>query len=69
MEIARETLSISGAEVKDLILPDSFDGLVAARDIISSYERARATAYEWFNHRELLSEPLQRGVAKGFGWK
>ena len=69
MEIARETLSISGAEVKDLILPDSFDGLVAARDIISSYERARATAHEWFNHRELLSKPLQRGVAKGFGWK
>ena len=69
IEIAKETLSASGAQVSDLVLPESFDELVPARDIISSYERARATAYEWFNHRELLSEPLQRGVAKGFGWK
>lgn len=69
MEIARETLAARGAEIIDLVLPDSFDELVPARDIISSYERARATAHEWFNHRDLLSPQLQRGVAKGFGWK
>ncbi len=69
IEIARETLSTKGAEISELVLPDSFDELVPARDIISSYERARATAHEWFNHRDLLSAPLQRGVAKGFAWK
>jgi Asp-tRNA(Asn)/Glu-tRNA(Gln) amidotransferase A subunit family amidase len=69
MVIARDTLAASGAQVSELVLPESFDELVAARDIISSYERARATAHEWFNHRDLLSLQLQRGVAKGFGWK
>jgi len=69
IEIARETLAVKGAQVSELVLPDSFDELVAARDIISSYERARATAHEWFNHRDFLSPQLQRGVAKGFAWK
>ena len=66
--IAREVLAAKGAIVTELVLPDSFDELVAARDVISSYERARATAHEWFNHRDLLSPQLQKGVAKGFGW-
>ena len=68
IQIAKEVLSARGAAVVELILPESFDELVSARDIISSYERARATAHEWYNHRDLLSPQLQKGVAKGFAW-
>jgi len=65
---AREVLAEKGAQIRELDLPDCFEELVPARDIISSYERARATSYEWFNHRELLSPQLQKGITKGFGW-
>lgn len=57
-----------GAAVIEFALPDDFAALTHARDVISSFERARATAWEWHNHRDLLSEPLQRTIAKGFGW-
>ncbi|MBK20677.1 MAG: amidase [Rhodospirillaceae bacterium] len=67
--IARDTLNKAGAEIIELTLPKSFEELVSARDIISSYERARATSHEWFNHRDQLSPQLQRGIAKGFGWQ
>ena len=60
IQIAKEVLSARGAAVVELILPESFDELVSARDIISSYERARATAHEWYNHRDLLSPQLQK---------
>lgn len=57
-----------GAAIAEFDLPDDFAGLTHARDVISSYERARATAWEWHNHRDKLSAPLQRTIAKGFGW-
>ena len=69
IKIAQETLEDKGAEITELALPRKFEELVPARDIISSYERARATSYEWFNHRELLSPQLSKAIAKGFGWE
>ena len=65
---ARERLEVQGVEVIDLDLPSSFQTLIEARDIISSYERALATAHEWFNHRDKLSNPLQKTLIKGFNW-
>ena len=62
------TAKAKGATITDFILPDDFADLTHARDVISSYERARATAWEWHNHRDQLSEPLQRTIAKGFNW-
>lgn len=62
------TAKAKGATITDFELPESFAGLTHARDVISSYERARATAWEWHNHRDQLSEPLRRTIAKGYGW-
>ncbi len=66
LEDAEARLSAAGAEVSRFDLPEQFTALTDARNLISNYERARATAFEWFNHRELLSEPLQRAVERGF---
>lgn len=63
-----ETVEAKGAIVEPFDLPDGFSDLTHARDVISSYERARATAWEWHYHRDQLSEPLQRTIQKGFNW-
>jgi Asp-tRNA(Asn)/Glu-tRNA(Gln) amidotransferase A subunit family amidase len=68
MEDARERLSAAGAQIIDLDLPPAFAELTPARDIISSYERARATLWEFTHHRDLLSPQLQKGIEKGLGW-
>lgn len=61
-------LSEAGTDIVPLELPDPFAALTEARDVISSFERARATAFEYHNHRDLLSTPLRRTVEKGFSW-
>ena len=66
LDDAAARLSAAGAEVSRFDLPEDFSALSDARNLISNYERARATAFEWFNHRELLSEPLQRAIERGF---
>jgi Asp-tRNA(Asn)/Glu-tRNA(Gln) amidotransferase A subunit family amidase len=68
MEDARARLSAAGAQISDLDLPPAFAELTPARDIISSYERARATLWEFTHHRDLLSPQLQKGIEKGLGW-
>jgi len=62
------TAKAKGATITEFTLPDDFADLTHARDVISSYERARATTWEWHNHRDKLSEPLQRTIDKGFNW-
>lgn len=63
-----ERLAAAGATIVPFDLPDDFAGLTAARDLISNYERARATAWEWHHHRDRLSEPLQRAIERGFSF-
>lgn len=63
-----ETIEAKGAVVEPFDLPDDFSDLTHARDVISSYERARATAWEWHYHRDQLSDPMQRTLQKGFNW-
>ena len=65
---AVEAAKAAGAAVIDFNLPAEFTELTHARDVISSYERARATSWEWHTRREQLSEPLQRTIQKGFDW-
>ena len=66
MDDAAARLAAAGAEVSAFELPGAFAGLTNARNLISNYERARATAFEWHNHRDLLSKPLQTAVERGF---
>ncbi len=67
MEAARACLSAAGARIVDLDLPPAFAGLTPARDIISSYERARATLWEYTHHRDLLSPQLRSAIERGLG--
>ena len=50
----------------EIELPDEFATLTGARERINNYERARALAYEWYCHRELISERLCRAIERGF---
>jgi len=68
MAAVRQRMIRAGSEVIDIDLPKAFSELTPARDIISSYERARATLWEYNTHREKLSPQLQRGIEKGLGW-
>jgi amidase len=59
-------LAVAGAQLREITLPEEFAGLTPARELINDYERARATAYEWYKHRDLLSERLRRCIQKGW---
>ncbi len=68
MAAVRQRMVRAGADVIDIDLPREFSELTPARDIISSYERARATLWEYENHRDMLSPQLRAGIEKGLGW-
>ena len=67
VEGAASRLSEAGASVTDFDLPEGFDGLEEAFDVVSAFEFARALAYEWHNHRDLLSQRVKDGRLE-LGW-
>ncbi len=66
IEDAATRLAAAGAKVVEIELPDEFAALTGARERINNYERARALAYEWYCHREQISERLVRAIERGF---
>jgi len=66
IEDAARRLKAAKADVHDTTLPAEFADLTPARERINNYERARALAYEWENHRSHLSDRLQQSIEKGF---
>ncbi len=58
-------LQACGADVREVSLPERFAHLHATQTLISQYERSRAMAYEWNNHRDLLSKPMQNAIRAG----
>ncbi len=59
-------LGKAGAKVRDIDLPDAFNGLhVVARATIGFYERAACMAFAWDRHRERLSPQLRRYIENG----
>jgi Asp-tRNA(Asn)/Glu-tRNA(Gln) amidotransferase A subunit family amidase len=56
----------AGASVFELDTPSIFSRLSRSREVINDVERARSLAWEWANHRELLSERMRAIVARGF---
>lgn len=66
VEDAAGRLAAAGAPVREVTLPEAFRGLSEARESINDYERARAMAYEWNNHRALISERLANAIRRGF---
>ena len=63
---AARRLAPAKADVRELTLPADFAELTPARERINNYERARGLAYEWENHRVLLSDRLRQSIEKGF---
>ena len=66
IEEAVTKLRAAGIRVDEVGLPADFNGLTEAREIINDYERARALAYEWNIHRELISPQLTRSITRGY---
>ena len=58
-------LAAAGADIRDVAMPDPFPALGPARETINSFERARVMAFEWNNHRDQISEQLQRTIERG----
>ena len=56
----------AGAEVCTFEVPAGCEDLRTARARINSYERARAMAWEWHNHRDQISSGLQQTLAAGW---
>jgi Asp-tRNA(Asn)/Glu-tRNA(Gln) amidotransferase A subunit family amidase len=66
VEGAAEKLGKAGAAVRDIELPDAFNGLhVIARSTVAFYERAACMAFAWDRHREQLSPQMQRYIENG----
>ncbi len=58
-------LAAAGAHVTSIELPPLFASMAAAHWRVLSYEFFRALAWEWNNHREMLSEKLQQYLEIG----
>jgi len=65
VEEACDRLGQAGAEIREFPLPEDFAALSDARNLVSNYERARATSWEFFTHPELLSPQLHASVERG----
>jgi Asp-tRNA(Asn)/Glu-tRNA(Gln) amidotransferase A subunit family amidase len=66
VEDAARRLAAAQAEGHEMTPPAEFAELTQARERINNFERARALAYEWENHRVLISDRLQQSIEKGF---
>lgn len=64
-EDAAARLGQAGCPVRDFILPESFDGLEAARNTLNDVERWRVMAHEWARARDGLSPELQIILERG----
>ena len=63
---AAAKLGKHGATVRDVDMPDAFNGLhVIARSTIGFYERAACMAYFWDHRREQLSPQMRRYIENG----
>jgi amidase len=63
---AAAKLGKAGATVRDVDMPDAFNGLhVIARSTIGFYERAACMAYFWDHRREQLSPQMRRYIENG----
>lgn len=66
LEAAASKLSKQGARVTEIELPPDFDRLYDTQRLIADFESARSLAWEYDNHRDLLSEHMQTSLPKHF---
>jgi Asp-tRNA(Asn)/Glu-tRNA(Gln) amidotransferase A subunit family amidase len=66
VEDAAKRLDKAGATVRDIDLPDAFNGLhVVARSTVGFYERAACMAFAWDHQRDQLSPQMRRYIENG----
>lgn len=66
VEDTAKKLGKAGATVRDIDLPEAFNGLhVIARSTVAFYERAACMAFAWDHHREQLSPQMRRYIENG----
>jgi Asp-tRNA(Asn)/Glu-tRNA(Gln) amidotransferase A subunit family amidase len=62
---AERTLAVAGAEIRDLVLPGSFDDLPRIHEEIHDYEGARSYAYEYHHHCAQLDPRVLALIERG----
>jgi len=66
VEDAAKKLGKAGAAVREIDLPDAFNGVhVIARSTVGFYERAACMAFLWDHQREALSPQMRRYIENG----
>ena len=65
IEEVSEKLRTAGAVIEEPALSGHFDVLTAAHLTIQYFEVAHWRVYEWDNHRDDISEPMQEFIAEG----
>jgi amidase len=66
VEDAASRLGKAGTAVREITLPEAFNGLhVIARATVGFYERAACMAFAWDNQREQLSPQIRRYIENG----
>jgi amidase len=58
-------LAAAGAAVRDVTLPEPFDGVGAAQRLMMAEGAAHAFQHEWATHRDKLSAPFQALMKRG----
>lgn len=66
LERAAALLANAGAAVSDATLPPGSDALYEGQSKIALYEASRALAWEYFNHRDLISNSFLPKVEEGW---
>jgi len=65
IDAAERKLKAAGAEVRELVLPDSYRGLVEAHEKMQEFEAARSYAWEYENHRIALDAKVTAIIEAG----
>ena len=66
LELAAATLARKGARVSDFTLGKNFAQIYEDHGVVSDYDSPRGSAYEYENHRELLSASLAKQLESGW---
>ncbi len=64
LETAVPRLAQAGAQIREVKLPEKFDGMLAAQGTLSDYELPRALAYERLNFAAKISATLTAKLAR-----
>jgi len=65
IDAAERKLKAGGAQVRELVFPEGYRGLVEAHEKIQEFEAARSYAWEYENHRDALEPKVASIIEAG----